>query len=61
MMQQVNMESEIIKLNVGGTHHLHTDRTTLCSVPGSLLDKWFKGVVELKKDDNGEIFLDRDG
>jgi hypothetical protein len=61
MLKMIDMESEIINLNVGGTHHLQTDRTTLCSVPGSLLDKWFKGVVELKKDDKGEVFLDRDG
>jgi fructose-1-phosphate kinase PfkB-like protein len=61
MLSEINMESEIINLNVGGTHHLQTDRMTLCSVPGSRLEKWFKGVVELKKDENNEVFLDRDG
>ena len=61
MLAQIDMESEIINLNIGGTHHLQTDRHTLCSVPGSLLEKWFKGVVELKKDEKGEVFLDRDG
>lgn len=61
MLEEINMESEIINLNVGGTHHLQTDRMTLCYVQGSRLEKWFKGVVELKKDENNEVFMDRDG
>jgi len=33
----------------------------LCSVPDSTLAKLFSGNHELKKTDDGSIFLDRDG
>jgi len=56
----VNMDSEVIALNVGGTAHLMTERDVLRHVPGSTLEKMFNGMHELKKID-GEVFLDRDG
>ena len=56
----VCMDSEVIALNVGGTHHLMTERDVLRAVPGSTLEKMFNGMHELKKI-NEEVFLDRDG
>jgi len=56
----VNMDSEVIAVNVGGTHHLMTERDVLRLVPGSTLEKMFNGMHDLKKID-GEVFLDRDG
>ena len=54
------MDSEVIALNVGGTHHLMTERDVLRAVPGSTLEKMFNGMHELKMI-NEEVFLDRDG
>lgn len=56
----VRLDSEVIKLNVGGTHHLQTEKDVLRSVPGSTLAKMFSDMHELKKVDE-EVFLDRDG
>ena len=53
-------ESEVVALNVGGTHHLMTERDVLCLVPGSLLHKQFSGILEPRKVGD-EVFLDRDG
>ena len=47
-------------MNVGGTHHLLTERDVLTSVTGSLLCSMFNGTHELKKI-NDEVWLDRDG
>ena len=58
--QFTKLDSEVIALNVGGTHHLMTERDVLTSVPGSLLYKMFSGMHECKKI-NDEVFLDRDG
>ena len=56
----VRYESEIVKLNIGGTHHIQTEKDVLRSVPGSLLAKLFSDMHELKKVDD-EVFIDRDG
>lgn len=56
----VRLDSEVIKLNIGGTHHLQTEKDVLRSVPGSTLAKMFSDMHELKKVDE-EVFLDRDG
>jgi hypothetical protein len=56
----VNMDSEVVALNVGGTHHMMTERDILRQVPGSTLEKMFNGMHELKKIDD-KVFLDRDG
>ena len=53
-------ESEVVALNIGGTHHLMTERDVLRLVPGSLLHKMFSGMHECKKIGD-EVFLDRDG
>ena len=58
--EMVDMESEVIPLNVGGTHHLMTERAVLTLCKGSVLDAMFNGMHELKKI-NDEVFLDRDG
>lgn len=56
----VKLDSEIVPLNVGGTHHLMTERDVLRLCPGSILEKMFNGMHSLKKVDD-EVFLDRDG
>ena len=56
----VKLDSQIIPLNVGGTHHMMTERDVLRLVPGSILEKMFNGMHNLKKVDNA-VFLDRDG
>jgi hypothetical protein len=56
----VNLDSEVVSLNVGGTHHMMTERDILRQVPGSTLEKMFNGMHDLKKIDD-RVFLDRDG
>lgn len=56
----VKLDSEVVALNVGGTHHMMTERDVLRLVSGSTLEKMFNGLHDLKKID-GEVFLDRDG
>ena len=57
---KVKPGSEILSLNVGGTHHFQIEREVLRSVPGSTLAKMFSDMHELKETE-GEIFVDRDG
>ncbi len=47
----VKLDSEVIPINVGGTHHMMTERDVLRLVPGSTLEKMFSGLHELKKID----------
>jgi hypothetical protein len=54
-------DSEIIKLNIGGTIHMLTEKEILTSVPNSTLAKLFNDMHQLKKSENDEVFLDRDG
>ena len=56
----VKLDSEVIKLNIGGNVHIQTEKEVLRSVPNSLLAKMFSDMHELKKIDD-EVFLDRDG
>ena len=56
----VKLDSEVVSLNVGGTHHLKTERDVLRLCEGSTLEKMFNGMHELKKIDDA-VFLDRDG
>ena len=56
----INLDSEVVPINVGGTLHMMTERDVLRQVPNSLLAKMFNGMHELKQID-GEYFLDRDG
>ena len=53
----VKLDSEVIPINVGGTHHMMTERDVLRLVPGSTLEKMFSGLHELKKIDD-QVFLD---
>ena len=53
-------DSDVVTLNVGGTVHLQTEKEVLCLVEGSVLQKLFSDMHELKKIDE-EVFLDRDG
>ena len=52
--------SDILSLNVGGTHKIMVSQKVISSVPGSSLQKMFSGMHDLKKVDES-IFLDRDG
>lgn len=52
--------SEIIDLNIGGTHMITTSRRTLTSVPESTLNAMFSGRHALTIH-NGRVFIDRDG
>jgi len=52
--------SEILNLNVGGTHRVMVSQKILTAVQGSALQKMFTGMHNLKKVDNS-VFLDRDG
>ena len=49
-----------VKLDVGGTIY-HSSRTTLTSVPGSMLEAWFSGRHAVEEDEDGRVFIDRDG
>ena len=53
--------SEVLSLNVGGTHNIMVSQKVLTSVPNSTLEKMFSGMHQLTKVDEGSIFLDRDG
>jgi hypothetical protein len=56
----VKLDSEIVALNVGGTHHMMTERQVLGLCADSTLAKMFSGTHELKKIKE-EVFVDRDG
>lgn len=58
--ERINLNGEVVAINVGGTHHMMTERDILMSCKGSILEKMFNGLHELKIIDN-EVFLDRDG
>jgi hypothetical protein len=49
-----------VKLDVGGVHFT-TSLTTLMTEPESMLAAMFSGRHELEKDDDGRVFIDRDG
>ena len=57
---RINLNGDVVAINVGGTHHMMTERDVLQSCKGSILEKMFNGLHELKIIDN-EVFLDRDG
>ena len=44
----VKLDSEVVKLNVGGTHHIQTEKAVLRSVEDSVLAKMFSDMHELK-------------
>ncbi len=52
-------ENDIVKLNVGGQLYT-TTISTLCSVSDSMLAAMFSGKYDLKEDENGCYFIDRD-
>ena len=54
-------DSPLIAMNVGGTHHLLTEKDVLCYVPGSHLHRLFYNDDIEKKMVGEEIFIDRDG
>ena len=57
---RIKLDGEVVALNVGGTHHMMTERDILMQCKGSLLERMFSGLHELKIIDD-EVFLDRDG
>ena len=50
-----------LSLDVGGTHQIKTNQDLLCSVTGSLLQKMFSGAHDIPVNQDGNVFLDRDG
>ncbi|XP_060575891.1 BTB/POZ domain-containing protein Tiwaz-like [Ruditapes philippinarum] len=52
--------SEIVKLNVGGVVYT-TTTSTLCKYPNSMLGAMFNGSMSTNLDENGCVFIDRDG
>lgn len=58
--EEMKIPTEIIELDIGGTHKLATARTTLTKFPSSALGCMFSGKHKLNKH-NGRIFIDRDG
>ena len=53
-------KTDIVKLNVGGKKFA-TSKTTLTMYENSMLSSMFSGQYELAKDDEGNVFIDRDG
>ncbi len=59
--QTVNgQSSDILKLNIGGVHYATTIKT-LRSCPNTLLDCLTSDGVDVKLDDQGHVFIDRNG
>ena len=52
--------TEIIELNVGGTHYT-TYKSTLTSIPDTMLRSMFSGKFTNNLDAKGRYFIDRDG
>ena len=60
-MAELNkLQNEIINLNIGG-HKFTTSLQTLQSEPSSMLGAMFSGRHPIIKQDDGSIFIDRDG
>lgn len=53
-------QADRVSLNVGGLKYV-ASRTTLCSVPDSMLGRMFGGAIPSDKDDEGSVWIDRDG
>ena len=49
-----------IKLDVGGTHYT-TSISTLTRIPNSMLEAMFSGRHSIHKNDEGRVFIDRNG
>ncbi|KAK4524606.1 hypothetical protein GAYE_SCF04G2507 [Galdieria yellowstonensis] len=54
------MPSAVVKLNVGGKY-FETTVDTLTKYSDSMLFAWFSGKYAVQTDENGYVFLDRDG
>ena len=51
-------DTDIVKLNVGGSTSFHIQRDLLTSVPGSIMEAMFSGRHPVKEVD-GMIYLNR--
>ena len=58
--EEMKIPSEIIELDIGGTHKIATARATLTKFPSSAIGCMFSGKHKLNKH-KGRIFIDRDG
>jgi hypothetical protein len=60
-MQKVQQAQEsVVELNVGGQRY-STSLATLRRCPGTMLDAMFSGRYEVKRSEDGSLFIDRDG
>lgn len=57
---QKSKESDIIELNIGGTHEISTSRSTLVKYKNSVLGLLFCGQLNIPLK-NGKVFIDREG
>lgn len=53
------LDTDVIKMNLGGTKNMASTRRVLCSIKDSALEKMFSGLHQLKKT-NDHVFIDRD-
>jgi len=58
--EEMKIPSDIIELDIGGTHKIATARSTLTKFPSSALGCMFSGKHKLNKH-KGRAFIDRDG
>ena len=56
----VKIDSEIVNINVGGNLKIQTEKAVLRQIDGSVMQKMFSDMHELKKNEEDEVFLDRD-
>jgi hypothetical protein len=56
----VSTQANKVKLQVGD-HSFTTSRDTLCRVKGSMLEAMFSGRHAIKAEEDGSVFIDRDG
>ena len=58
---EIQPAQKVLSLDIGGTHKIKTNQDLLCLVDGSKLQKMFSGKYKLVTNEEGNIFLDRNG
>jgi N-acetylneuraminic acid mutarotase len=60
MQELQDVQNSQVTLDVGG-HLFKTSISTLRKTPGSMLDAMFSGRYQVNSEDDGSVFIDRDG